>query len=283
MQRARTLPCFNHGHIEAWAQSANRVAHAFLVPMLPSGDACYPASERRGQTWGTYIRMIVSHAHRFIFIKTRKVAGTSVEACLSQFCGEGDIITALGQDEGFRMGPRSISLSRHRRASRLIRGWWNLVGRPANAYGGFYPHIPAHEIKRLLGDQIWNSYFKFTIERNPWDRQVSLYHWHYRDRDAKPSFDLFIRSPFHRKISSNFDAYSINGTVVADYVCRYETLERDLQQVLKEVGVDAKLELPRAKGSHRNGRAWRDYYTPRTRDIVGGWYAREIEAFGYSF
>ena len=46
---------------------------------------------------------------------------------------------------------------------------------------------------------------------------------------------------------------------------------------------DAKTDLPRAKGSHRSERAWRDYYTPRTRDIVGRWYAREIAALGYSF
>jgi hypothetical protein len=53
--------------------------------------------------------------------------------------------------------------------------------------------------------------------------------------------------------------------------------------VLKQIGGDAKTDLPRAKGSHRSERAWRDYYTPRTRDIVGRWYAREIAALGYSF
>jgi hypothetical protein len=30
-------------------------------------------------------------------------------------------------------------------------------------------------------------------------------------------------------------------------------------------------------------RSWRDYYTPKTRDIVAEWYAREIAAFGYTF
>ena len=229
--------------------------------------------------------MIVSHSHRFIFIKTRKVAGTSVELFLSQFCGEEDILTPPGKDAVLSRGPgaRNLWLSGHGRRSRLLRLWGEVIGRPAYGYRGFYSHMPAKEIKRLVGDETWNDFFKLTIERNPWDRQVSLYHWHYRDRDTKPSFDHFIRSPFHRKISSNFDTYSIGGKIAVDYVCRYESLEENLVDVLKQIGVDTKIDLPRAKSGYRNERPWRDYYTPRTRDIVGRWYAREIAAFDYRF
>ena len=43
--------------------------------------------------------MIVSHRHRFIFIKTRKTASTSIEIALSQFCGPEDIITPIHPDD----------------------------------------------------------------------------------------------------------------------------------------------------------------------------------------
>jgi len=39
--------------------------------------------------------MIFSHKHRFIFIKGRKVAGTSIEIALSSYCGPQDIITPI--------------------------------------------------------------------------------------------------------------------------------------------------------------------------------------------
>ena len=50
--------------------------------------------------------MIVSHKHRFIFLKTKKTAGTSIELALSALCDGDDIITPLAQaeDEPLRRG-----------------------------------------------------------------------------------------------------------------------------------------------------------------------------------
>ena len=42
--------------------------------------------------------MIVSHKHKFIFIKTKKVAGSSLELALSKFLGEDDVITPLAEE-----------------------------------------------------------------------------------------------------------------------------------------------------------------------------------------
>jgi len=39
--------------------------------------------------------MILSHRYRFIFLKTMKTAGASVEMSISRFCGLDDIITPI--------------------------------------------------------------------------------------------------------------------------------------------------------------------------------------------
>jgi len=51
--------------------------------------------------------MIVSHEHKFIFLKTKKTAGTSIELALTELCGPEDVITPLTEiDEARRANGR---------------------------------------------------------------------------------------------------------------------------------------------------------------------------------
>lgn len=47
--------------------------------------------------------MIISHKYKFIFVRTRKTAGTSIEIGLSRFCEKEDVITPIDyEDEEIR-------------------------------------------------------------------------------------------------------------------------------------------------------------------------------------
>lgn len=228
--------------------------------------------------------MIVSHRHRFIFVKTKRTAGTSVEIALSGICGPEDTITPISpRDEVERNrlgypGPRNLEPPTppfHRRLSELVRR------RPLPR---FRNHMPAARIRMVLPAAVWRSYFKFCFDRNPWDRTVSLYHWLGGDRRFE-SIAEFIRSGVERPFS-NYDRYSIDGEVAVDRVYRYEDMRSALEDISKRLELDRPLELPayRAKGfSRTDRRPYREVLTREESDLVAELCAREIKLLGYEY
>lgn len=230
--------------------------------------------------------MIVSHKHKFIFLKTKKTAGTSIELALTTLCGDEDVITPLTKaDEALRAEGRGAQNWRQ-------HGWWQSqrpiwkrrMFRAAAQDYGFYNHMTAAAAKALINDdRVWRDYFKFAFDRNPWDREVSYYFHCYRDGGARPSFEHFVQTDRRARLN-NYEIYSLDGDVAVDFIGRYEFLEQDLKQALAEVGLTSDVDLPRAKGAFRTDkRSYRDYYTQATKTLVGEWYRPEIALLGYEF
>ena len=120
--------------------------------------------------------MIISHKHKFIFIKTEKTAGTSMEIALSKYCGENDIVTPLGKkSEVIRTelgytGPQNFQIPFSKYS---LKDWLMFIyNRKRKVY---YNHISAGEVKKYISDEVWNTYYKFCFERNPYDKVVSGY------------------------------------------------------------------------------------------------------------
>ena len=227
--------------------------------------------------------MILSHKHRFIFLKTKKTASTSVELALSQICGPDDIITPIMEaDERLRKGLGPQNWRRHSwfgspRPLRKRR-WFKI----AAADYGFYGHMTAKEVLSFVGPEVWNSYFKFTFDRNPWDRQVSHYHFRYRNAARPPSFAQFLYRDRRARLN-NYEIYSLGGSPAVDFLGRFENLATDLAHVLQVLGVNQEVKIPKAKGSYRPLKPYRDYYDATTSAMVANWYEREINLLGYTF
>jgi hypothetical protein len=230
--------------------------------------------------------MIISHRHKFIYIKTIKTASTSVEAALSTICGPDDVITvAADRLMSYRTG--DVKAQNYRLDHPAVpkpKLWRRLLGRPVRYYHpeiGYYEHMPAWRVRTYIGDAIWNSYFKFSFERNPWDRQVSFYAYKTRHKGERPSFDAFNRDK-RRAYVQNFDLYAIDGQPALDFLGRYESLEDDFRKVREAIGIGAELALPKANASERP-KSYRDFYTDESRQMIGDWYRREIDLLGYTF
>ncbi len=232
--------------------------------------------------------MIISHENRFIFLKTKKTAGTAIEAALSELCGPSDVITpyrAESEEDRKGRGPQNYRIEHPLKPKRPL--WRRLLGRPERYYHrsvGYYEHMPAALVRAYVGDEVWRSYFKFAFDRNPWDRQISWYFYKTKSKAGRPSFERFMRSR-RRAYVDNYEIYTLGGALAVDFLGRYEDLDADLAKALQMLGIDRRLEVPQSNVTpHREERHdYRSYYTPRTEALVREWYSPEIALLGYSF
>lgn len=227
--------------------------------------------------------MIVNHKHKFIFLKTRKTAGTSIEIALSQFCDSSDLITPISpEDELVRQqlggrGPQNyqIPLGRYR-----LSDWFRLVKRRQILH--FYNHTPARFARQYLRKGIWDDYFKFCFERNPFDKAISRYFWGTRKQDLS-GLQYFLESA-PRKFLSDWDIYTIDNEVAVDFIGRYENLEKDLAIVLKQIGLSGQSELPHVKGSYRKDRRhYSKLINIKSRRLIEKICSNEIATFSYNW
>lgn len=226
--------------------------------------------------------MIISHAHRFIFVKSLKTAGTSLEAALSRHCQGADVVTPLGDYE----------------FNRDASGQW--VHQAMNE-GGYHQHDDAATIRSSVPSEVWDGYFKFSIARNPWDRALSYFFWDKRqDAALKPPKRLFHHlgvpfddfSPVKQKFADfvkgrtleNNDRFYVDGdSLCVDFVIRYERLEDDCRELCRRLGLPA-IDIPQLKtGIRKKERPYSDYYDDDTRDIVAKLHANDIKFFDYRF
>lgn len=235
--------------------------------------------------------MIISHEHRFIFLKTRKTASTSIEIALSEFCGPQDVITPISKDDedirhrlGF-IGPRNYRkpLLQRRRGDWL----YMLLYRDLDAIPAlrFYNHITAAEVRALVPPEVWESYFKFSIERNPWDKALSYYHW---DRRSPTRKDQTLPDFLYRLGTglSNWPVYASDGNISADFVVRYEHLAADLAEVGKRIGLPKGLSIENIhakSGARTDRKPYQEVLTEAERGFIYHLCRREIEHFGYQF
>lgn len=213
--------------------------------------------------------MIASHAHRFIFLKTRKTAGTSVEIALSKVCGPDDVITRISpEDEELRVAAGGLA-PQNFEAPPLPRRAFN--------------HMSARLARDVVGPGAWREYYTFAIERNPWDAVVSLYYWKYKDLPELPDFEQYVREEWIEQLANNRRMYRIRGKLAVDRVLRYERLAEELDEVWARLGLPGSPDLPRAKGNARPAGHYRELYTDASRARVADVFADAIEAFDYTF
>lgn len=212
---------------------------------------------------------MISHQHRCVFLHVPKTGGTSVEDAI--------------------WGPD--------RASRTPEMLWMGVERPYfNRYQtGGLQHLLATQVRTEVGDETYNSYYRFGFVRNPWDRAISQFLYLKQHAELRRFYGLgrFVSfAGYLRGLRDGLRDHHVQsyeqwrwffddgGECLVDFVGRFETLEQDFGRVAARVGIEAT--LPHAMRS--SGRkSLEHYYDSESRGLIEALYARDIELFGYEF
>lgn len=214
--------------------------------------------------------MIISLKHKFIFIKTKKTASTSIEVGLSGICGPQDVITPL-------MIPDEM-----RRKKMGFRGMQNYKQRNGRT---FRDHMGAKEVRGLVGDKIWGEYYTFCFERNPWDKTISEYYWK-RKHLGGISLNQYLHTDDFNSLSANggIDLYTADGEVIVDKVYAYERLDEAYHSLAECFDLVKMPDLPRLKSTSRiDRRPYQEIISMEERQIIEAAFQREIALFGYEF
>lgn len=215
--------------------------------------------------------MIISHGRKYIFVHIPKTGGTSLSLALEDRAMKDDIL----------IGDTPKAKNRHNR----IKG--------TQTSGRLWKHSRLTDIYGLVTQKDIESFFVFTIVRNPWDRMVSYYHWlqvqkfdHPAVRVAQEnSFTNFLDNPMIQRSLRNDATRNYvsdqSGTDQCDMYLRMERLDQDAQQLERNLGVKL-ADLPRDNQSRRD-KDYTGYYDAQSKNIIGTVFANDIAKFEYRF
>ncbi|GBE53096.1 sulfotransferase family protein [bacterium BMS3Bbin14] len=237
--------------------------------------------------------MLISHRKKFIYFKTVKTASTSVELYFEPFCmKEGEWKFSHGREEHIC----SEGIVGYRGKDSAGKKWYN--------------HMPASDIKRKVSGEVWESYFKFCVIRNPFDKLVSAF-FYFDQNKMRNSYSLTLKKKLWKVLGQkhhaqhleremlirNFrlwvksghafidnDKYMIDDQSCVDYFIRFEDISGGIKHVCDQLSLPFDLQrLPRLKANSRDKRfSINDFYDEETEEAVRQLYEFEIRTFGYS-
>jgi hypothetical protein len=225
---------------------------------------------------------IVSQTHGLLFVMTPRTGCTAIGSLLADSLG-GDYLPPenILDERGFFLVQR-----KHCTLAQLL------------AHG-------------ILTDAQRRSLFAFGAVRNPFDSLVSLYtklsvvyqpglkdpdSWVHKVKGYAQEMEFCRTHTFSEWIEQRYapslwnrlkgdGRKTLNARYVdgVDFVMRFERLQRDFDEVLRQAGVPQALTIPRINVTANRDKDYRRYYTPAARRFVEYALDRELVQFGYEY
>lgn len=208
---------------------------------------------------------VISHIHQCIFIHIPRTGGTSLE-----------------------------NLVWPAPAARTVDDlWMGFVDKHHNKHQtGGLQHLTAEQVRAEVGATIFNSYYKFALVRNPWDKAVSQFAYMAKRRDLRDFIGMRKKDSFKKYLAliagkrhvqwepqSTF-LVDAQGRYLVDYIGRYEDFAASANHILARLKI-AERTLPHDNKGARGD--YQKYFDTEAVEQVAQLYAEDIDRFGYSY
>ncbi len=204
-----------------------------------------------------------------LFVHIPKTAGQSIEVFFL------DLAAGMGET----------------RETMLLRRNWDTSRGPDRL-----SHLIASEYVDCgyLNPSEFNSLFKFSFVRNPWDRLVSKYEFWKTTQMARRNVDfksfLFKHFPTpdmgdrYRHIIPQYQfLYDENGKLLVDFVGQFERLQTDFDTICKNLSIIGHSTMLPHRNRAVNRRHYVEYYDEESFEFSRTFYKQDIEIFNYTF
>ncbi len=237
--------------------------------------------------------MIISFKYKFIFIKTYKTAGTSIESYLYPYLKDKDIVGPTTEYKGinwrgdFEKNDLDTYFEKH------------VLERKINFKIKYFAHMPIWLVKerlkplsQKLNYDIFNNFYKFSVIRNPYDTVVSDYYWQnsvINTRRQSTTFEKLLNDlnsnhyPMYRLLNLNKLMDKNLENVMCDKIIKYENLDKELAQVFNKLGIPFSGKLEIFEKKNKRDQDYKKFYDNKSKKLIEDIFWKEIQMFDYKF
>lgn len=167
---------------------------------------------------------------------------------------------------------------------RFVTGYQRLVGGWTEMHMNL--NNPESWISSVKGEKYRNKLRHYKLRQAKLARKEGFENWLLRQIGYRPFNKLLktwlkssVNNSYFHKQKMNRLYPMIDGV---DEIIHYEQLENHLNKILGKVGVEEYVDIPRINKTPGK-KSYRDYFTPKTREIFESFYAEELAQFEYHF
>jgi hypothetical protein len=214
---------------------------------------------------------MISYKNKCIFVHIPKTGGTSIE---------------------------SLIWKKSEKCEKNL--WMGFVDEFHNKYQtGGLQHLLATQIKEEVESEIFNTFFKFTIVRNPYEKAVSQFEYLKKRKDLRDFLGFKIEDDMNRYLEliqlkkhvqwepqSNF-IYDEKDNCLVDFIGRFENFNTDVEIIINRLGLGKKFfglmnnKIPHLNKSNRKGcKSYFDLESKKTIELI---YKRDLDLLNYDF